>query len=48
MKLHIFDDKEIMSEKLAEWICDLVSDTLKHQQFFTHGAFRRQNSENIV
>jgi 6-phosphogluconolactonase len=35
MKLHIFDDKEIMSEQLAEWICDLISDILKHQQFFT-------------
>ena len=35
MKLHIFDDKEILSEQLAEWICDLISDTLKHQQFFT-------------
>lgn len=35
MKLHIFDNKEIMSEKLAEWICDLVTDTLKHQQFFS-------------
>ena len=35
MKLHIFDDKEIMSSQLAEWICELVSDTLKHQQFFT-------------
>ena len=35
MKLQIFDDKEIMSDKLAEWICDLVSNTLKHQQFFT-------------
>ncbi|HSN08748.1 MAG TPA: 6-phosphogluconolactonase [Hanamia sp.] len=35
MKLHIFDDKEIMSEQLAQWICNLVSDTLKHQQFFT-------------
>lgn len=35
MKLHIFDDKEIMSEQLAEWICDLISDILKRQQFFT-------------
>ena len=35
MKLHIFDDKAIMSSRLAEWICDLISDTLKHQQFFT-------------
>ncbi len=35
MKLHIFDNKEIMSDKLAEWICDLVADTLKHQQFFS-------------
>lgn len=35
MKLHIFDDKEILGEKLAEWVCDLITDTLKHQQFFT-------------
>ncbi len=24
-----------MSDKLAEWICDLVANTLKHQQFFS-------------
>lgn len=24
-----------MSDKLAEWICNLVADTLKYQQFFT-------------
>lgn len=35
MKLHIFDDKEIMSEQLASWIEDLVQDTLKKQDLFT-------------
>ena len=35
MKLHIFQTKEIMSDKLAEFTCDLVSETLKNQQFFT-------------
>jgi len=35
MKVHIFQAKEIMSDKLAEFICDLVSETLKNQQFFT-------------
>ena len=35
MKLHIFDNQDIMSDKLAEFICDLVSETLKNQQFFT-------------
>jgi len=35
MKLHIFDNREIMGDKLAEFICDLVSETLKNQQFFT-------------
>lgn len=35
MKLHIFDNKEILSDKLAEWICELIAATLKNQQFFT-------------
>lgn len=35
MKLHIFDNKEIMSDKHALWICDLIADTLKKQEFFT-------------
>jgi 6-phosphogluconolactonase len=35
MKLHIFNDKEILSEKLALWICDVISETLKNQEFFT-------------
>ncbi|HUZ57672.1 MAG TPA: 6-phosphogluconolactonase [Hanamia sp.] len=35
MKLHIFDNKEIMSDKLAQWICDLISATLKNQEFFS-------------
>lgn len=35
MKLHIFDDKETMSEQLASWIERLVQDTLKKQDLFT-------------
>ncbi|HSV12206.1 MAG TPA: 6-phosphogluconolactonase [Hanamia sp.] len=35
MELHIFDNKEIMSDKLASWICDLVAETLKKQEFFS-------------
>lgn len=35
MKLHIFDNKEIMSDKLAQWICDIISKTLKNQEFFS-------------
>ena len=35
MELHIFDDKEIMSENLASWIVKLISETLKEQEFFS-------------
>ena len=35
MELHIFDDKETMSEQLASWIAHLVQDTLKNQDYFT-------------
>jgi len=35
MKLHIFDNKEIMSDNLAQWICDLIAQTLKNQEFFS-------------
>jgi 6-phosphogluconolactonase len=35
MKLHIFDNPEIVSENLAEWICNLVEETLKEQQSFS-------------
>ena len=35
MQLHIFDDKETMSEQLASWIAHLVQDTLKNQDYFT-------------
>lgn len=35
MKLHIFDNAEILSENLAEWICNLVQETLKEQQSFS-------------
>ncbi len=35
MKLHIFDDKETISENLAGWICGLVTETLKSQESFS-------------
>jgi 6-phosphogluconolactonase len=35
MNLHIFENKEIMSDKLAEWIAAFIDDTLKHQEYFT-------------
>jgi 6-phosphogluconolactonase len=35
MKRHIFDNKEILSERLAQWICDLITKTLKNQEFFS-------------
>ena len=35
MKLHIFDNPEVLSENLAEWICSLVEETLKQQQSFS-------------
>lgn len=35
MKLHIYDNKEIMSENLAHWIIKQVADTLKDQEFFS-------------
>ncbi|MGN6530683.1 MAG: 6-phosphogluconolactonase [Ginsengibacter sp.] len=35
MELHVFDNKEILSDKLASWICNLIEETLKKQEFFT-------------
>lgn len=35
MKLHIFDNPEVLSENLAEWICNQVEETLKEQQSFS-------------
>jgi 6-phosphogluconolactonase len=35
MNLHIFDNKEILSDKLADWMCDLIGDTLEKQEFFS-------------
>ena len=35
MKLHIFKNPEALSENLAEWICNLVEETLKEQQSFS-------------
>ena len=35
MNLHIFDNKEILSDKLAEWMCDLIAGTLEKQEFFS-------------
>lgn len=35
MKIHIFDNKEVLSDNLAQWICDLIANTLKNQEFFS-------------
>ena len=35
MKLHIFKNKEILSEELAQWIADVISTSLKDQEFFS-------------
>lgn len=35
MKIHIFENKEMLSENLAQWICDLITNTLKEQEFFS-------------
>lgn len=35
MKLHIFDNKEMMSDQLASWIVNLILDTFKEQDSFT-------------
>lgn len=35
MKLHIFDNKEMLSDNLAQWICDLITNTLEKQEFFS-------------
>jgi 6-phosphogluconolactonase len=35
MKLHIFENKEMLSDNLAQWICDLIANTLKNQEFFS-------------
>jgi 6-phosphogluconolactonase len=56
VKLHIYKTIEILGEELALWICDLISSTLKKQEFFTlvlSGGetpkilFRKLASENI-
>lgn len=35
MKLHIFKNKEEMSDHLAQWICDVITESLKTQEFFS-------------
>jgi 6-phosphogluconolactonase len=35
MKLHIFENKEMLSDNLAQWICDLITNTLKNQESFS-------------
>lgn len=35
MKFHIFDNAELVSENLADWICNQVAETLKDQQSFS-------------
>ncbi len=35
MKLHIFKNKETLSDELALWMCDVIANVLKKQEFFT-------------
>ena len=35
MKLHIYKNKEEMSEALASWMCEVIEITLKEQEYFT-------------
>jgi 6-phosphogluconolactonase len=35
MKLHIFKNKEEMSDHLVQWICDVITESLKTQEFFS-------------
>lgn len=35
MKLHIYKNKEEMSEALASWMCEVIEKTLKEQEYFT-------------
>jgi 6-phosphogluconolactonase len=35
MKLHIYKNKEEMSEALASWMCEVIESTLKDQEYFT-------------
>ena len=35
MKLHIYKNKEEMSEALASWMCEVIEKTLKDQEYFT-------------
>lgn len=35
MELHIYENPEMMSDQLADWICNYVAETLKNQEFFT-------------
>lgn len=35
MKLHIFKNKKEMSGELASWVCNVISNTLKNQEYFS-------------
>ncbi|MDQ2719329.1 MAG: 6-phosphogluconolactonase [Bacteroidota bacterium] len=35
MKLHIFKNKETLSDELASWMSDVIAESLKNQEFFT-------------
>ena len=35
MKLHIYKDRETVSKELAEWICNVIAESLKNQEFFS-------------
>lgn len=35
MKLHIYKSKEELSEAMASWMCEVIENTLKEQEYFT-------------
>ena len=35
MKLHIFKNKQALTDALALWMCDVIEEALKNQEFFT-------------
>jgi 6-phosphogluconolactonase len=35
MKLHILKNKETLSDELANWVCDVITESLKKQEFFS-------------
>jgi 6-phosphogluconolactonase len=35
MKINIYKSNEILAEELANWMCDVIGETLKNQEFFS-------------